>query len=35
VVPKVRKLGKEDMAKGKLAVKKHSWSFFIIEGTKA
>jgi hypothetical protein len=32
VVPNVRKLGKEDLVKGKTTVKKHSWSFFIIEG---
>jgi alpha-N-arabinofuranosidase len=35
VVPNVRKLSKDDLVKGKTTVKKHSWSFFIIEGTKA
>ena len=32
VVPKTRKLGKDDLVKGKTTVKKHSWSFFVIEG---
>jgi alpha-N-arabinofuranosidase len=34
VAPKVRKLGKDDLVKGKTTVKKHSWSFFIIDGQK-
>jgi hypothetical protein len=35
VIPAVRKLGKDDLVKGKTTVKKHSWSFFVIEGEKA
>jgi alpha-L-arabinofuranosidase len=32
VVPSTRKLGKDDLVKGKTTVKKHSWSFLVIEG---
>lgn len=32
VVPKVKKISKDDLVKGKTIVRKHSWSFLIIEG---